>query len=306
MNNLNRFLLIVFVLLALAACTAAPPAATQTPTAPPPSPTIAPATPAPTLPPSPTAPPANTSDPNLPPADAALGSTWVRPLDGMTMVFVPAGEFIMGTDTGGEEDEAPQHTVFLDAFWIDLTEVTNAMFAAFVQATGSKFELESDPTLAQHPVARVDWQEALAYCQWAGANLPSEAQWEKAARSPDGRIYPWGNDPDPLKLNAAKDEDGWERTAPVGSFPAGASLYGALDMAGNVWEWVLDRYAKDYYSVSPPSNPPGPDKGANHVLRGGSWRFTLENARASLRSPNGPQIRGGETGFRCVWETIIP
>ena len=192
------------------------------------------------------------------------------------MILIPAGEFIMGSPEGeGDANEHPQHPVFLNAFYIDKYEVTNALYKQFMSATGHIAPLFWDDEEYNHPnqpVVRVTWHDAVAYAEWAGKRLPTEAEWEKAARGTDGRIYPWGNEWDSSKCNSGVSGDGYEYTAPVGSFPAGASPYGVMDMAGNVWEWCADWYDKDYYSSqSSQQNPKGPDSGTYRVLRGGSW-----------------------------------
>jgi formylglycine-generating enzyme required for sulfatase activity len=254
------------------------------------------------------------------------------------MVHVPAGEFIMGSDEYSEEQ--PVHTVYLDAFYIDKYEVTNAQFAAFVSATGHETDAERtgcgwaydgdnwdcvqgvdwqhpfgpDTDLAgkdEHPVVQVSWNDAKAYCEWAGARLPTEAEWEKAVRGTDGRTYPWGNAFDGSRVNFCdrncevdwKDtgaDDGYARTAPVGSYPAGASPYGALDMAGNVWEWVADWYDSGYYAASPESNPKGLASGDERVLRGGSWDSNEAYVRAANRARYPPDGTTLNVGFRCA------
>lgn len=275
-------------------------------------------------------------------------ATWVSPIDGATMVYVPAGEFVMGasaSDPEAQPDEHPQHKVYLEAFWIDATEVTNAQFARFVQATGYQTEGERAGTgrffetitrkwressrvnwrhphglfsslkgLEAHPVVHISWNDAQAYCAWAGKRLPTEAEWEKAARGTDGRLYPWGNSrPAGELLNFADRrlpvpwadqavDDGYRFTAPVGSYPAGASPYGALDMAGNVWEWVADWYDEAYYAGSPASDPPGPPSGTSHVLRGGSWYDDAGGVRSTDRAawPYLPNVTSAVVGFRCA------
>jgi eukaryotic-like serine/threonine-protein kinase len=238
----------------------------------------------------------------------------------MTMVSVPAGDFTMGTAAGGgNDDERPVHKVTLDGFWIDRTEVTNAQYRAFVGATGHRAPTTcdwGDPTYddgakADHPVVCVSWDDAKAYCEWAGARLPTEAEWEKAARGTDGRYYPWGSSWDGSRVNTCDtncesshkntgDDDGYAGTAPVGSYPTGASPYGALEMAGNVWEWVSDWYAFGYYGRSPQSNPQGPNSGQYRVLRGGSWYGFSSNARTGFRAWSEPDKRDVVMGFRCV------
>ena len=266
------------------------------------------------LPPSPTEtppPPTETPDLSNPPLNADSGETWRRPADGMEMVYIPAGEFLMGSadsDEQADADEKPQHKVYLDAFWIDQTEVTNAMFETFVWAsgysiTGADWRHPQGPAsslkgLAQHPVVQVSWHDASTYCEWAGGRLPTEAEWEKAARGEDGRIYPWGDAaPGCSLLNYAGCKG--DATA-VGSYPAGASPYGLFDMAGNVWEWVLDWYAGNYYASSPHENPSGPESGEYRGLRGGAWYSGDRDARAANHRRGVPGFRYDNIGFRCA------
>ena len=250
------------------------------------------------------------------------------------MVYVPVGEFIMGSTTtqvdyalalcneswgnckrSWFDNEQPQHTVYLDAFCIDQTEVTNTQYRACVEAGVCDAPLDTtyydDTSYAQHPVVYVGWNDADAYCWWAGKRLPTEAEWEKAARGTDGRLYPWGNTFDGSKLNfcdknCSEDrrdtsvDDGYADTAPVGSYPAGASPYGALDMAGNVWEWVADWADSGYYSQSPGRNPPGPDSGEKRVMRGGSWGGELFHVRNANRGWDLPDTRDTSVGIRCA------
>jgi len=230
------------------------------------------------------------------PTEAATRPAQSPEKDGMTMIYVPAGEFRMGSG-----DVA--HTVFLDAFWIDQTEVTNAMYRLCVAAKECALPFDpkfyQDQKYDQHPVVYVDWDQADRYCTWAGRRLPSEAQWEKAARGADGRIYPWGNQaPDRQLANFGNNEKG---TTPVGRYsPQSNSPYGCADMAGNVSEWVQDWYTSDYYLRSPQQNPQGPAKGDYKVVRGGSWLYNSVSLRSANRYYYGPSSRYNNIGFRCV------
>jgi len=220
--------------------------------------------------------------------------------DNAEMVYVPAGEFTMGSDEG-DSDEQPVHTVYLDAFWIDKYEVTNAQYQKCVEAGACDTpEVTTDYNnvdYAQHPVVHVDWNEVNDYCQWVGKRLPTEAEWEKAARGTDGRTYPWGEG---IDCEHAQYKGCGEGSVPVGSRPKGASPYGALDMAGNVWEWVADWYGEDYYSQSPARNPPGPDSGEMRMLRGGSWQHFPSAARCARRNRAYPKRKHLSWGFRCA------
>ena len=269
-------------------------------------------------------------------------STWVAETDGMVMVIVPAGEFLMGSPedepgldaakesvrepyidpfTGLSDDEKPQHRLYLDAFWIDQTEVTNGMYAAFLNEVGNQREggvtwldVKASQVLIRqvagewqplegyqdHPAVEVTWYGARAYCEWAGRRLPTEAEWEKAARGVDGHRYPWGNQWPTCEL-ANYDGGCFLRvTTKVGSYPVGKSPYGALDMAGNVWEWVADWYAEDYYARSPARNPQGPTSGEWRVIRGASWHPHQYDVRAANRAKSLPDSSNRDVGFRCV------
>jgi len=224
--------------------------------------------------------------------------------DGAEMILIPAGEFIMGSPEGeGNDNEHPQHTVFLDAFYIDKYEVTNAQYKQFMQATGHQAPGHWDDekyNQPNQPVIGVTWHDAAAYAEWAQKRLPSEAEWEKAGRGVDSRQYPWGNEWDSSKCNSKGSGDGYEYTAPVGSFLTGASPDGVLDMAGNVWEWVYDLYDEAYYIQSPHKNPKGSDFGNRCVLRGGSWDDNPSSLRCAERYSYEPTGSRDNVGFRCA------
>ena len=221
--------------------------------------------------------------------------------DGQTLVWVGGGSFMMGSDEGLEQ-ERPVHRVTMDGFWIGQCEVTNAQYRAFCDATGRTFPPESGEG-DDHPVEYVNREDAWDYCQHYGYALPTEAQWEYAARGPAAPAYPWGDEWDEQKCCNWFNEGPTYRTFPVGSFPTGASWCGALDMAGNVWEWCADRYDPNYYDVSPELNPPGPqeEEGQPGVLRGGSLSSFEFNCRAAFRCCDFYPVNtlsGG--GFRVV------
>ena len=221
----------------------------------------------------------------------------------MEMVYVPAGEFTIGSE-GGDSDEQPIHEVYLNAYWIDKYEVTNGQYAQCVAAgscsapgsTGSytRSSYYGNSQYEDYPVIYVSWYDAEDYCTWAGGRLPSEAEWEKAARGTDERVYPWGDVSPTSQLVNYNTRD----TKTVGSYPDGASPYGALDMAGNVWEWVADWYGS--YSSGVVSNPQGPSTGDYRILRGGSWGNYVEGLRASDRDGYYPDYSGYYYGFRCA------
>jgi formylglycine-generating enzyme required for sulfatase activity/uncharacterized caspase-like protein len=254
------------------------------------------------------------------PISLGIGSTWVSPVDGMVMVYVPEGEFLMGStdsDPMASDDEKPQHRVYLDAFWIDQTEVTNARYKMCVDAghcdlpkgtnSNTRDNYFGNPVYSDYPVIHVSWYSAYIYCRWADKRLPTEAEWEKAARGGlEGKQYPWG-DQAPIchpgadsgaRFNDFADCEGSD-TASVGSY--GANGYGLYDMAGNVWEWVADWYAEDnYYDYTLTRNPLGPTLGSYRVLRGGSWLDFSKNIRVANR--NRMNLNGSKSyyGFRCA------
>lgn len=276
----------------------------------------------------------------------------VRDKDSVIMVLVPAGEFCMGYNgiwwerwynrLNYHPGESPGHIVFLDSFWMDITEVTVGNFRKFINEThyittaeeegwgkvfypGPKDEEwrvvagadwlhpHGPGTLAidSEPVVQVSWSDAAAYCRWAGARLPTEAEWEKAARGDDERQYPWGNKFAGDRLNysdinspvaRARDRyfnDGYSLLAPAGSYPEGRSPYGVMDMAGNVWEWVYDWYDDNTYRSSVYQNPAGPEEGTDKVMRGGSW-YDVSWVTTTIRHWNEPADRYSDLGFRCA------
>jgi len=219
--------------------------------------------------------------------------------DDVEMVVVPAGEFIMGSD-GPEayEDEKPASKIFVPAFSIDKFEVTNARYRRCVEAgacTRPVGQAYDDPTKADHPVTVVSWKQAVAYCRWAGKRLPTEAEWEKAARGTDGRRYPWGDRFDGERANAGYTNG----TTAVGSYPQGASPYGAMDMAGNVWEWTASLYRP--YPYDPSEGREDLEARGARVNRGGSWYAGPKDARTSHRANAGHIYRRiADLGFRCA------
>jgi len=251
-----------------------------------------------------------------------IGSTMTSDKDGMILLYVPAGKFIMGNHAEDAfavcsgirsdcqldafADEAPPHEVDLPAFWIDQTEVTNKMYAGCV--LDGKCSQPSDTShfassnYANHPVVYVSWNDAKSYCDWRGLRLPTEAEWEKAAGGTDQRVFPWGND---LPSNNLANFNGQVGdTTEVGRYPGGVSPYGALDMAGNVWEWVADWYDETYYQKSPSSNPLGPDSGEWRVYRGGSWYNFPDVVRSAVRGAEPPNTFKNSIGFRCAMSAV--
>lgn len=223
------------------------------------------------------------------------------------MVMIPAGPFVRGTTSGGF-DEQPQRTIFLDTFTIDRYEVTNHQYQQFVQATGhrkpglpSRYAKGGGKMRGTNqPVVYVSWDDATEYCHWKGKRLPTEAEWEKAMRGTDGRLWPWGNREETSGANWARVQDGYEVSAPVGSFETDKSPYGVMDGAGNVLEWVGDWYLETYYKDSPERNPPSPEHGTYRVLRGGSYTSTGGDIRVTSRSKMMPDFRDETIGFRCA------
>jgi formylglycine-generating enzyme required for sulfatase activity len=257
-----------------------------------PTPTPIPPPPTPTPEPVPSATPA---------ADVTTAPT--KEITEVPMIAIPAGDFMMGNDAG-DDDEKPAHTVFVDAFEIDQFEVTNEQFQAFFEETGYVSEAEQAGESynwrafaegkPKHPVVLVTWNDAIAYCEWQGKRLPTEAEWEKAAKGTEGFVYPWGNEWAPDKANT--EESGYRGTTIVGSFPAGASPYGVMDMAGNVSEWT-----SDWYEAYPGSTFRSSYFGKKYrVIRGGGWFTEAHLVRTTERSASSVDLRNDDVGFRCV------
>jgi formylglycine-generating enzyme required for sulfatase activity len=245
------------------------------------------------------------------PVVAAPAAAVSNELDPVSMVTIPAGEFLMGNPEGmGRADEWPQRSVYLDAFAIDQVEVTNERYMVFIGTTGHRNPpnpygtgpLLSAKGVEQLPVVQTTWYDAKAYCTWAKKRLPTEAEWEKAARGTDGRLFPWGNEPATSKLaNFDREWEDEKTLYPVGSLPDGDSPYGVKDMAGNAREWVSDWYDPDYYKYAPDESPLGPDKkGVVRSIRGGSWHSPMADITTSARGRGGFALQTHGTGFRCA------
>lgn len=258
--------------------------------------------------------PTQTASPTIiPEPSLGVGSMMLRDKDSMEMMYVPAGSFMMGSSTG-ETDESPVHEVYLDAFWIDKYEVTNAQYQQCVEddfCVTLPVSLDShahesyydNPEFANYPVIYVGFYQAFDYCLWAGDRnglaVPTEAQWEKAAKGTDERVYPWGNQtPDCSLVNEAGCNND---TVAVGSYSQGASPYGVMDMAGNVWEWTRDYYDENYYRTSPRENPEGPEEYSDmRVIRGGSFGEGDDNQRTTRRYSAWEGSVWFSLGFRCA------
>jgi serine/threonine protein kinase len=262
----------------------------------------------------------------LPPTPAP-GSTQVRPSDGSVMIYIPVGSFNMGQTAEQAlaecqkffndcqlswfADEQPPHSVSLEAYWIDRTEVTNSAYAQCVSAgaclppagvfSKTRSSYYGNPQFADYPVINVDWERAKGFCEWAGGRLPTEAEWENAARGTDGRTYPWGNaSPTCSLVNFGEPKMCTGDTSRVGSYPDGASVYGLLDMAGNVSEWVHDWYSDTTYTQLPQDNPTGPITGEAKVLRGGAWNLNPNFLRTTNRDHQVQAAYNDHIGFRCA------
>jgi formylglycine-generating enzyme required for sulfatase activity len=264
-------------------------------------------------------------------AAEALGQAGDPRLGKDNWITIPAGKFLMGAqkedrskpnyDADADGDELPVHEVSLDAYQIGRYPVTVEEYRRFVDDEGysherwwkaggfgeeTRSEKWDDQLLHPNwPVAGVSWYEATAYCAWAGVRLPTEAEWERAARGTNGRKYPWGNEePDATRANYEAGKVG--HPTPVGLYPQGATPEGIEDLAGNVWEWVNDWYGENYYRASPKRDPRGPDGGQDRVLRGGSWFNVPGIVRVSVRVRYDPGLRSGDLGFRCGGEVFAP
>ena len=259
--------------------------------------------------------PSQTPTPTQPPAPTLTptpfsGQVIQSPLDGASMVYIPAGTFSMGWNYG-DPGETTEHKVSLDAYWMDLTEVTNQMYAACVAAGVCTPPAETRSykrnayygrdEFSAFPVIYVSWQQSQDYCAWAGRRLPSEAEWEYAARGDDRRLYPWGKTrPTTEMANYAFNN---KDTTQVGVYPAGASPFGLLDMAGNVAEWVSDWYIENYYTRSSADNPSGPPEGSVRAYRGGSFANQPDKIRTTRRAYDAPGYVSSSLGFRCAQDT---
>lgn len=275
-----------------------------------------------------TVPPTPTPKPTVIPTETSIPNFRISAKGQAEQIYIPAGEFIMGTedtdaqhtlDNGVAYPEVPMHTVFLDGYWIDKYEVTNGRYALcvadgackapWINSSYTREEYYGNPEFDNYPVIMVDWWQADQYCKWTGGQLPTEAEWEKAARGTDGLRYPWGNDPisndkaNFCDINCPKEhanpsfDDGFADTAPVGSFPNGASPYGLMDMAGNVWEWTSS--IPMLYPFDPDDGRQAED-GYQYIWRGGPWSNGTWWIRSSLRYKSVPKYWYNNLGFRCA------
>ncbi len=242
------------------------------------------------------------------------GTILTNPKDDAVYIWIPPSKFTMGSgdeDSRARDDEKPQHTVDIDGFWIMQTEVTNQQYKRCVETgtcAASTTKHWEEPAYANYPVTNVDWFQASNYTRWVGGRLPTEAEWEKACRGMDGRIYPWGNQAlkDQLLQLLNYVENKKNRTMPVGSYPL--DDHGLYDMAGNVWEWTADWYEAQYYTYTPASNPKGSDSGTAHTIRGGSFQSHNDDVRCAARGSPEPSYKSEYIGFRVVrggsWDNI--
>lgn len=277
---------------------------------------------------SPTVPPPLSTETPVP-AGPMAGDTLIHLKDGATLIYIPEGEFKMGLTrlqidellnycrtcrVENFSDAMPLHPVYLDAYWIYKYEVTNRQYRQCVDegvcskpvklsSTSARPDYYTNSKFDNYPAVFVDWMRSAQYCAWAGGALPTEAQWEKAARgTADTRLFPWGNQPPGSNLLNFDEQVG--DTTPVDSYPAGASPYGVLNMSGNVYEWIADWYGADYYTRSPYRNPPGPDgpesNKPSRVVRGGNWYWAGAYASLAFHDKWEPEKSSQDVGFRCV------
>jgi len=235
----------------------------------------------------------------------------ISPHKGQPMVLIPAGEFAMGSDRG-QDDEQPVHRVSVKAFYLDALEVTVSRYAEFLMSQKPdppfKWNEASDGPHVNKPVVGVNWYDARDYCRWVGRRLPTEAEWELAARGADGRMYPWGST-HPTKGHANAGQTKWrgyDTLTNVGQFELGKTPNGVYDLAGNLWEWVADWYDAAYYQFSPRENPSGPSAGPLRVLRGGAWNNDSKAIRSANRAGYAPDARRNDVGFRCAKDAGAP
>lgn len=272
---------------------------------------------------------------------ASIGATGIIGRESSPMVLIPEGPFLRGSPAGqGDPDEQPQRTIHLGAFYLDRYEVTNRQYQAFLKTTNHRVpehccdpsynlwkDTEIAPALLNHPVVNVDWFDAQSYCQWADKRLPTEAEWEKAAKGSEGRVFPWGNNWEPTRANGVsywagrdfatpEEAKAWWGdagaeisqtkgiqgilTMPVTALEQSATPTGLMHMAGNVWEWIADWYDPNYYATSPDRSPKGPETGEYKVLRGGAWLNHRHLLRTTARDGSRPTMRNHGTGFRCA------
>ncbi len=271
------------------------------------------------------------------PGETKISTARPDPDDVTDMAFIRYGKFFRGSNFEENKaafkmcrkydkscklwwfsDEYPGKLVTLDNYWIDIYEVTNEQYLEFVKATGHPPALDDSCTtdacregnlwdgasfpkaIRRQPVTQVSWYDADAYCKWRGKRLPSEAEWEKAARGPSGNMYPWGNASPKGRATYNRKWRGIYTMTNVGSYPNGASVYGAYDMAGNVWEWVDDWYNRTYYTYGTKNNPKGYVEGEFKSVRGGSWVNYPDTLRSAFRRWSRPDVKFNDTGFRCA------